>query len=248
MKILLLDIETAPNLAYVWGIWQQNIGINQIKDNGHVLCWAAKWLGDDKILFDSVKRSSEKSMLGKIHRLVSQADALVHYNGQKFDLPTLNREWLKHGFKPPAPSKHIDLMRVCKKHFRFVSNKLDYISQFLGLGEKTHHTGQQLWTDCMYGKAAAWKLMEQYNKQDVVLLESLYQELLPWISNHPSHAAREGYPCCPKCGSERMQQRGYAITSTYKYRRYQCKDCGGWHKGNHNVNPPAKERYTSVTM
>lgn len=248
MRILLLDIETAPNLAYIWGLWNQNIGINQIEDNGYVLCWSAKWLGEDEIFFDSVKRSSEKSMLGKIHRLVSKADALVHYNGQKFDLPTLNREWLKHGFKPPAPSKHIDLMRVCKKHFRFVSNKLDYVSQFLGLGAKTHHTGHQLWVDCMNGKRAAWKLMEEYNKQDVMLLESLYQELLPWISNHPSHAAREGYPCCPKCGSERQQQRGFAVTLAYKYARYQCKDCGGWHRGNRNVNPPAKERFISVAM
>ena len=27
-KCLVLDIETAPNLGYIWGLWDQNIGIN----------------------------------------------------------------------------------------------------------------------------------------------------------------------------------------------------------------------------
>jgi len=249
MKILLLDIETSPNLAYVWGIWQQNIGINQIENNGSVLCWSAKWLGEDKIHFDSVKKSDEKSMLGKIHRLVSQADALVHYNGNKFDLPVLNREWLKHGFNPPAPSKHIDLLQTCRRQFRFVSNKLDYVSQFLGLGEKVRHEGHELWTACMRGDREAWKRMEAYNRQDVVLLERLYERLLPWIANHPSHGAHEMISCCPKCGSESFQQRGFALTQSHKYRRYQCSDCGGWFRGNKTVIPKlaaGEERYTNA--
>ena len=250
MKILLLDIETAPNLAYVWGLWQQNIGINQIEDNGYVLCWSAKWLGDEKIMFDSVKKSDEKVMLGRIHRLCAQADAMVHYNGQKFDLPVLNREWLKHGFKPPAPAKHIDLLQVCKKQFRFTSNKLDYVSQFLGLGQKIRHTGHELWTACMKGDRAAWKMMEEYNKQDVMLLESLYNRLLPWINNHPSHGALDEASCCPKCGSVSVQQRGYALTTVHKYRRYQCKDCGGWFRGTRSVLAKLNagdERFTRVT-
>lgn len=249
MKILLLDIETAPNLAYVWGLWNQNIGINQIENSGYVLCWAAKWLGSEKIYFDSVKKSDEKVMLGRIHKMVSEADALVHYNGKKFDLPTLNKEWVKHGFKPPAPAKHIDLLAVCKKQFRFASNKLDYVSQFLGLGEKVRHTGQELWTSCMRGEREAWKLMEEYNKQDIVLLESLYDRLLPWIADHPNHGARDETNCCPKCGSENVQQRGYALTTVHKYRRFQCQDCGGWFRGTRTVLAKLRageERYTKV--
>jgi DNA polymerase elongation subunit (family B) len=249
IKILLLDIETAPNLVYVWGIWQQNVAINQIEENGYVMCWAAKWLGEDKIMFDSVKKSGEENMLGRIHRLVEQADAIVHYNGAKFDLPTLNREWLRYGFNPPAPPKQIDLLQVCKRKFRFVSNKLDYVAQYLGLGSKMKHEGHELWTACMSGDKSAWKRMEDYNKQDVVLLEALYGRLLPWISGHPSHGAKDMINCCPKCGSENYQQRGFALTTTHKYRRYQCRDCGGWFRGTRTVIPKlevGEERFVNV--
>jgi DNA polymerase elongation subunit (family B) len=228
MKILLLDIETSPNLAYVWGLWQQNIGINQIEQSGSVLCWAAKWLGEERIFFKSVQHSSESSMLEAIHRLCEQADIIVHYNGKKFDIPVLNREWLKHGFSPPAPSKHLDLYQTCKSKFRFVSNKLDYISQFVGLGKKVRHTGHELWTGCMRNDKASWKLMREYNTQDVVLLENLYLKLRPWIDKHPSIAVFNENSCCPKCGGGHLQSRGVAVTSGQKYRRLQCQDCGGW--------------------
>lgn len=235
MKILLLDIETSPNLAFVWGLFKQNIGINQIEQSGSVLCWTAKWYGEEKIYFDSVHKSSEQAMLARIHQLVDDADAVVHYNGASFDLPVLNREWLKHGFKPPAPYKHIDLLQVCKKQFRFVSNKLDYVSQFLGLGEKVRHQGHELWVGCMRGDPECWRVMEDYNIQDVALLEQLYDRLLPWIEKHPSHGAFAEDAVCPKCGSKHFQQRGTAITTVMKYKRYQCKDCGGWFRGNKSV-------------
>jgi len=35
-KILLFDIETAPILAYTWDIWDQNIALNQIKQDWFV--------------------------------------------------------------------------------------------------------------------------------------------------------------------------------------------------------------------
>ena len=30
MKILMIDIEVSPNTAHVWGIYDQNISINQL--------------------------------------------------------------------------------------------------------------------------------------------------------------------------------------------------------------------------
>lgn len=236
MNILLLDIETAPNLAYVWGLFNQNIGINQIANSGYVLCWSAKWLGQDKIHFSSVKKHSTESMLDRIHRMMDVADSIITYNGKKFDIPTLYKEFIIHGMTPPAPSKQIDLYQNCKKTFRFPSNKLDYIAQTLGLGEKVRHEGHELWVKCMAGESAAWKRMEEYNKQDVVLLEKLYQKMLPWIDNHPNRGAFEDIACCPNCGGEQFQQRGHAVTASYKYPRYQCQDCGKWFRGNKTVS------------
>lgn len=228
MKILLLDIETSPMTAYVWGIWDQNISPNHIIDSSEVLCWAAKWLGEDEIMFDSVHQSKPKAMLKKIYDLISEADAVVHYNGTKFDMPTLNKEFLLYGMDPPAPYKQIDLLKTMRSSFKFPSNKLDYVSQRLGLGKKVEHKGMELWTACLDGDNDAWETMEKYNKQDVVLLEQVYVRVLPWIKQHPNRNLFSDSPCCPTCGHTEVQKRGKAVTTTGSYQRYQCKACGSW--------------------
>jgi uncharacterized protein YprB with RNaseH-like and TPR domain len=219
MKILLLDIESSPNVAHVWGIWQQNVGLNQLMESSYVLCWAAKWLGEDEVMFDSVHVSKPKKMLKRIHDLISEADAVIHYNGTKFDMPTLNKEFLLHEMNPPAPYKQIDLLKQVRSQFRFPSNKLDYVAQRLGLGSKTAHEGHSLWVSCMAGDKSAWKRMEEYNKQDVILLEKLYYRLLPWIKNHPNHNHQADGMVCPSCGGTHLQKRGVAVTTTSTYQR-----------------------------
>jgi len=132
------------------------------------MCWAAKWHGEKEVLFDSVYKSAPRKMLTNIHKLMDEADAIVHYNGTKFDIPTLSQEFLQIGLKPPSPAKQIDILLTARKQFRFPSNKLDYVAQALGLGSKLEHKGMRLWRDCMDRKADAWKIMEKYNKQDVL--------------------------------------------------------------------------------
>jgi DNA polymerase elongation subunit (family B) len=246
MRILLLDIETAPNKVYAWGMWDQNIGTNQVIGSGYVLCWSAKWHGENKIMFGSIQHGKPKTMLGSIHKLLDEAHVVVHYNGIKFDIPTLNKEFIKHGFKPPSPFKQVDLYRICRSSFRFESNKLDYVSQALAIGAKMKHEGFELWVKCMDGNKDAWKRMERYNRQDVRLLETLYDRLLPWIEKHPTHGAHDDSGSCPKCGSEEFQHRGYAYTTMMKYRRYQCMRCFGWFRGNKTASPRIQERMTNI--
>lgn len=227
MRILLLDIETAPHLVTVWGLFQQNVAINQIISPGYTLSWAAKWYGEKEIFFDSVQKSSPRQMVRKIHKMVAEADIVVHYNGTKFDMPTLNNEFLLFELGPPEPYKQIDLLRTARRRFRLASNKLDYVAQLLGLGAKTHHKGHELWLGCMNKDPASWKVMERYNKQDVRLLERVYDRLKPWIIGHPNMALEAGH-VCPHCGGEHLQARGFATTVTRRYRRWHCTDCGTW--------------------
>jgi len=246
LKILLLDIETAPNKVYAWGLWDQNIGTNQVVETSYVLCWAAKWLGRKTIMFDSVQKSSRKDMLQHMHRLLDEADIVVHYNGVKFDVPTLNKEFIQIGETPPAPFKQIDCMKEVKRMFRFQSNKLDFVAQALGIGAKVKNEGFTLWVKCMEGDAKAWKKMEHYNRGDVKILERLYKRLRPWIEKHPNISAFEDIFACPKCGSHKKQQRGYAVTQSVKYPRYQCMSCGGWFRNNKTVSPRGRERAVNV--
>lgn len=232
MKILILDIETAPNLVHVWGLWQQNVGLPQIIDAGYVLCVAAKWYGEKEVFFYSVQKNGEHGMLKAVHAMLEQADAVVHYNGTKFDIPTLNKEFLLNGLTPPAPYKQIDLLRTSRGQFRFASNKLDYVAQALELGRKTKHRGHQLWIDCMANDPAAWKEMEEYNKNDVIILEAVYEAFKPWIKGHANHSVFSGDLLCPTCGGNHYHRRGVQVTVAGKYPRYQCVDCGTWFRGN----------------
>lgn len=230
MKLLLLDIETSPNVAHVWGLFKQNIAISQLINSSYVMCWAAKWLGSEDVFYGSV-RQGKKKMLQRIYKLLEEADAVCHYNGDRFDVPTLNKEFLLQGWAPPSSNQSIDLLKTARQKFKFPSNKLDYVAQALGVGSKTKHAGHQLWIDCLAGNKAAWEMMEEYNKNDVTLLEKVYNKLLPWIKNHPNVSLYNGTSmACTHCGSSSLNKRGFYYTSTVKYQRYQCTSCGAWCK------------------
>src|SRR3990172_6010008 len=243
MKILLLDIETAPNLAYVWGLWKENIPTARIVNNGYVLCWAAKWHKKSQVQWSSIHTERPRRMLQRIHTMLNQADVVVHYNGKSFDIPTLNKEFITHGFKPPAPYKQVDLLSAVRSQFRFPSNKLDYVLQTLKLGQKVRHTGFEMWVQCMAGDKAAWDLMKEYNIGDVHGLERLYEKMLPWIPGHPSHGAHDKTVVCPQCGGHHYTRHGYRVLRLYKYPRYQCNGCGHWFRDTRTVTQKKLQRF-----
>jgi RNase P subunit RPR2 len=242
MWILALDIETAPNTAHVWGLYKQTIAPSQLIHTGRVMCFAARWLGGPavgtKTMFASEHRDGHQRMIEIAHDLLGSADAVVHYNGTRFDMPTLNREFLAYGMNPPSPYAQIDLLQVARKRFRFVSNRLDHLLKELRIGEKVRHDGHRLWVQCMNGDPEAWERMEEYNRGDVDQLEELYRVMRPWISGHPNHALYQDTerPTCTNCGGTTLQSRGTTRTKTQQYRRFQCQDCGTW----------VRERFTAL--
>lgn len=236
MKILILDIETAPTSAYVWGMWEQNVAMNQIIKPGYILSYAAKWLGENEIVCQSLRNSTKENMLEGVHELLSEADVVIHFHGKKFDIPTLNREFILLGLKPPATYKQIDLLPIIRQQFKFPHNKLDYVAQALGCGGKLKHAGFEMWIGCMNGDEASWDRMEEYNVEDVAITERVYYKILPWIRNHPSVGLHNDVAhVCPNCGGVHLQRRGFAFTAAGKYQRFQCNDCGSWSRDKKNV-------------
>ncbi len=228
MKILLLDIETTPTQTWTWSLFPKYIDPDWIVKPGRTLCWAAKWLGGKEVFYADV-RNGEKQMLEAMEVLLDSADAVIHYNGTKFDMPTLNREFVRYGIDPPSHYHQIDLLKTVRKQFKFQSNKLDYVCKELGLGGKVKHKGMSLWFGCMEGNVSDWNTMERYNKRDVRILEKLYKHLLPWITNHPNvglykNTAR---PTCSTCGSTNVVSKGTQYnTKSASYKRYKCNNCG----------------------
>lgn len=248
MQLLLIDIETAPHKVYAWGLWGQDISIDKIVEPGYTMCWAAKWYKKKGVIFDSIHKSKPENMVKNAHDLIDQADAVIHYNGTRFDIPTLNQEFILHGLTPPSPVTQIDLLHTARKKFRLPSNKLDYVARHLGLEGKVKHVGMELWKGCMDGDDKCWRDMERYNKRDVTLLEEVYDRLLPWIDNHPNRGLWDGDSrlTCTNCGGKNLTKQGTRRSKTNTYQQYQCQDCGSWNRSRKNNTPKATNEGTLV--
>jgi len=231
VKILILDIETAPLLGHVWYPWGDNVNPNQLVHDSFMLTWAAKWYGESEILTDQItpaeaKKQDDKRIAKSLGKLIEEADALVAHNLDKFDLPKINTRILFHGLEPLPPVTQIDTLKLAKKAFKVTYNRLDYLGEFLGVGEKLS-VDFQLWRDAYMGSQDAIDEMRAYNAQDVVLLERVFLRLLPYVRSMQRlvDPVEEEDHACPTCGGRRLVRRGYYRTKVSNFVRYQCKEC-----------------------
>jgi hypothetical protein len=227
-RVLFLDIEWKPAVAYVWRMYDENISPDQLIDEGGLLCFCAHWLGEKKPLFFSEWEHGAAEMAFQAFQLLSEADAVVTYNGDRYDLPKLRGHLLLNGMRDVPPPTSIDLIKTVKK-LGFVMNKLAYIGPLLNAGKKFKHEGFQLWRSVLEGDQKAQTRMEKYCVQDVQVLRELYERVKPFIKDHPHLGDAKG--ACGSCGSNHLQQRGWRRTKVFKVQRLQCQDCGGWSTG-----------------
>lgn len=230
-RILTLDLETSPNVAHVWGLWNVNVALPQLLESGRVIGVAAKWHGAKSVMWRSEFHHSREQMLADAHQWMSDADVIVTFNGINFDIPWLNAEFAREGLLPPAPSKQVDLLRAVKNQFRFPSNKLAYVTKALGLSGKLSHTGHEMWVKCLEGDDKAWALMRRYAMQDVRTTEELFDRVRPWIPGMNLGVFADDDRVCPACMGTDLQRRGVTTKIKGVYPRYSCNTCGRWSTG-----------------
>jgi hypothetical protein len=243
IKVLLIDIETAPILGFCWGLFDNNIALNQIHKDWHLLSFSAKFLGSNKIIYkdqrDAKNIEDDKDLLKDIWKLLDEADIVVGQNSKSFDIKKINARFVVNGFKPPSSFKQIDTLQLARKNFGFTSNKLEYLTNKLNKKyKKSAHkqfNGFELWKECLKGNLKAWKEMEKYNKLDVLSLEELYTKLVPWDSSVNFNLYHNGLINQCKCGSKNLKKYGFAYTTVGKYQRYQCSDCGAETRDRENL-------------
>lgn len=238
--ILLYDIETAPGLAWVWGAYEQNV--IAFEQDWYMLSFAYKWANTDKIGFVSIFQDPEfypdttndKYVAERLWLLFDRADAVVAHNGDKFDRKKSNQRFLKWGMTPPSPYQSIDTKKIATTNFSHFSNALKELGRVHELGDKEHHTGFELWRECMRGDPDFWRTMEAYNRKDVVLLEKVYNLMLPWM-NGPGKQTKvnmgfwyAGKMVCPTCGHDHLTQKGTHRTSVLEFPTYKCDRCGAY--------------------
>lgn len=252
VQIYTLDIETKPLEVYSWGLWDQNHGINQIIEHGGLMMFAAKKYGE-KTIEAHCEWDGYGPMVDRLWDIYNDADYIVTYNGASFDNKYIARAFAETNRPPPSPHRDIDLLKTVRKRFAFPSKKLQYVCSALGLDPKTDPGGFETWTQILRPTSeaqqlAAKKRMVKYCRNDVKITEQLFTRLLPWVDglNIPLYDTSNGEmaatPSCTRCGSNKVQTRGWAYTTTYRYRRYHCQSCGGWMKSKRSEPTPTELR------
>jgi DNA polymerase elongation subunit (family B) len=249
MKILFLDIETAPALGYFYARYDQNISPDQIVHNGFMMCFQYAW-NDGPVKERSLRKKKhplpkdDKQLVLEVAKLIGEADVVVAHNAIRFDLAYISARLAAHDKKPFAPPYVVDTLRVCKRYFKFESNSLDSVCQQLGLGRKFHSGGFENCIKALHGDQTAWNKLLIYGKHDVKLLRDLYYRVRPWMKDHPNYNLFDPKKssCCPNCKSKNFISNGHRITQTMKYRRFQCLDCGAWFRERVNSIPRDKRK------
>lgn len=234
--LITLDIETAPHKSYHWRNWQENIAPGQMIEPTYMLSYVVKVNGRKAVY----KMHEDPDFLSYLHDILQSADAIITYNGDKFDMLHVNREFIENGYPPLRPVPSIDLIKTVKGRFKFPSNRLDYVAGVL-LGERKLETGGfDLWPAFINGDLKARRLMERYNKRDVNITWKLYKHLLPWIINHPYIAGDHDVDDkgqmyeCPCCGTKTAAE--YKLNATrrtrcFVVRQVSCRSCWHWYDG-----------------
>lgn len=230
-KILLMDIETTPLLAFAWGLYDQNISYKHVVEDWHLICWSAKWLFSPDVMSDvlsekEAKKHDDKRISESMWKLLDEADIIVAHNGNSFDLKKLNSRFIKNGLMSPKQYQTVDTLLVARNNFGFTSNKLDDLCTFFGFGGKTD-TDFELWRNCFFGDPEALQKMLNYNINDSYILEEIYLKLRPWIKGHPNLNlwSEEETSVCPNCGGK-VESNGNYFTPTGRYDSFRCTECG----------------------
>jgi uncharacterized protein YprB with RNaseH-like and TPR domain len=192
MKIMLWDVENTANVADVWGYYEQNVV--HMRRPYEILCVSYKWLGQKNVKTLSRKQFSDrtdKTLLKAFSKVLAKADIIVSHNGAKTDIRKVNARLAKHSLPPAITGRSVDTLELARKHFLFNGNSLGDLASFLGVGKKLKTSGYETWLGCEEGSEVAWTEMVKYNKQDVVILEGVFNKLKPWLGKVYAARAKE---------------------------------------------------------
>jgi DNA polymerase elongation subunit (family B) len=245
-RTIIFDIETSLDIIAAYGLKEQYHSPNNIIQDWGMICFSWKWLGGSRIydfsLVDDMKRfkkdpHDDYAVVKRLHEVLSDAEVMVGHNVQNFDWKKFMARVIYHGLPPIDRPMVIDTLKEARKIAKFTSNKMDYLARHLKIENKLHHAGD-MWLRILRGEAAAVKEAVEYCRGDVRTTEALYLRLRPYMSqSHPNMNIwrGNGIECCTKCGSDNLSNAGWRMTTTGKYQRIKCGDCGTHMQGTKRI-------------
>lgn len=236
-KTLFIDIETSPNIGLFWRPGRKiSIGPENIIRERGIICICYKWKGESTVhSLTWNKRQCDRSMLKRISRIMLKADEIVGHNGDKFDIKFIQGRLLYHNLPPLGPLSTTDTLKQSRKVFLLNSQKLDYLGTYMKLGKKLDTGGFSLWKDILLNKSESAMLkMVKYCKQDVLLLEKVYDRVLQHAPRFNKSVAKQyknvikaEHPECAVCLGKHIKKNSkYTTVGGARYQTYMCHDCG----------------------
>ena len=246
VKRLFWDLEVSPNIAFSWRAGaKQFISHDAIIRERAIICVCWKWEHQKTVYSLEWNAGDDKTLCEEFLKVALQADELIAQNGDRFDVRWFNTRCLFHRL-PPAPAwKTVDTLAIAKKRFLFNSNRLDYMGKFL-LGQGKAETDYQMWTDiCLHNSKKQMKRMVDYCKDDVRLLQEVWELMQPWHGNKTHSGVHLGLEkwTCPHCASENVKVSKTTTTAhgTVK-KQMKCGDCGRYY----SISMKAYEGYLNA--
>ena len=154
MRILEWDIESLPSIVWTFTHFKTNISHKAIIENQSLICIGWKWYGQKKTYLTSITDDHERLKANvyddyhvtKTFREILDTPepfVMMGHNLKNFDVKKFNTSCIRNGFDPVPERQVIDTLLVARRHFRFESNRLDFVCRTLGIGEKRETGGQQ---------------------------------------------------------------------------------------------------------
>lgn len=235
IKRLFFDIETGYYILKIRAFQLKNyikyFNPDDIEQEKQILIISYWWQYEDKVHRLDI-RMGEKKMLKEFIKVMGEADECVGHNGDNFDIKELRTRCIYHGVLMFPNYRTLDTLKKARSSFRFASNKLDYISKFLGIGGKLETRGFQMWKDAVEGDEEtsnkALDEMGDYCDRDVVILADTFFVLSPFITHNNNFAVLTGKDKwdCPECGSEKVEMfRTYSTPLGVIRREMKCNNC-----------------------
>lgn len=252
-RILTFDVETGLRTALAFSTGKTWLKGHQFLTPEHLLGFSYKWLDEADVgrLFlheinkKAVREKNDEKLIKLLWKLLDEADAVVTYNGNGFDIKLFNAKCLQYGLRPPSPFKSIDLYPTAKRKFKLDDKRLDTVAKALGFDGKNPMEYND-WVECYHGNLEAFEKMAIYCDKDVELTEQVYYKLMPWIDNHPNMSQLYQEACCTSCGNTNFDTNKGGWTIPYangkQYKRHVCPNCG-----THFVNKSIHKEAESFT-
>lgn len=228
---LFYDIETTPNIVLSWRVGNKiNLTHDNIIQERKIICISWKWENSkDTFSLHWDEDQNDKDMIEKFVEVLHQADEAIGHNSMNFDMKWIRTRALHHGIPVSPNIKQVDTLKIARRMFYLNSNKLDYISKFLGHEGKLS-TEYGMWKKILMDNDRKELVkMVTYCEQDVRELENIFKEIRGYAQNtsHFGIIDNEDKCSCSECSSKKMKYHKKLVTArgTLSHELL-CTECG----------------------